>query len=127
MLAKKTPSDGVLERRGLAPAVSRRRVATAKDGEGVAKRGLDKQRDFHLAPQIHLLENGKKNRAADATEGGSRKEGGNPGEMERVAADERDTRRALSVKQKTERKKPPAEMAENFAELEFEETAFRKV
>lgn len=119
---KKTPSDESW--RGAAAGGDLEKSRDGQDGEGVAERGLDKQRDFHLAPQIHLLENGKKNRAADATEGSSRKERGNPGEMERVAADERDTRRAKREAENG-KKETAREMAENFAELEFE-AAFEK-
>ena len=108
----------------LPPAAISMKSGDGQDGEGVAERGLDKQRDFDLAPKIHLLENGKKDRAADATEGGSHKERGNPSEMERVAADQRDTRRAKREAQNG-KKETASEMTENFAELEFE-TSFEQ-
>jgi hypothetical protein len=71
-----------------------------------------------------LLQNRKNDGAADATERRSHKERRNPCEMKCVAANERDSYRAERVAEYGE-KQASGEMADNFADLEFE-AAFEK-
>src|SRR5208282_3865938 len=119
---KKTPGDDF--RRSAAAGRDIKKSGNGQDGQGIAERSFDKQSDFDFATQIHLLQDGKNDRAADATERGSHKERRNPREMKRVAANERDSHSAERVA-KYGKKQAAGEMAENFAKLEFE-AAFEK-
>src|SRR5579859_2747082 len=119
---KETPSDDSW--RGAAAGSDAKERGDGQNGEGVAKGGFDKERDLNFAAEIHLLKNGQNNRAADAAEGSSDQERGNPGEMKNVAADKRNADRAEQVTQGG-KKKAASEVVENFAELEFE-AAFEK-
>jgi hypothetical protein len=98
----------------LPPAAISRRVVTARTARASP----------NFAPEIHLLQNWKNDRAADATECRSHKERRNPCEMKCVAANERNSYRAERVAEYGE-KQASGEMADNFADLEFE-AAFEK-